>query len=77
VLSHESVHVAQSCANGSIRSQPIALNISLKYSPTIENSINSPLYHGGNGAQRTIEREAYSHSREIGAALQLLSYYCR
>jgi len=77
VLSHESVHVAQSCANGSIRSQPIALNISLKYSPSIDNSIASPLYHGGSGKQLTIEREAYSHSLEEGAALRLLNYYCR
>jgi hypothetical protein len=77
VLSHESVHVAQSCANGNITSRPIALNISLKYSPIIDNSIDNPLYHGGSGTQLTIEREAYSHSQEEGAALRLLNYYCR
>jgi hypothetical protein len=77
VLAHESVHVAQSCANGGILNQPIALGLSLKYSPTIDDSINSPLYHGDNSAQMQIEREAYSHSQDAGSALSILNYYCR
>lgn len=75
-LSHESIHVAQSCASGSINNKPRPLGQSLKYSVSIDQKVSHPLYGINFEDNLQIEREAYSHSSEPGKALKLLDHYC-
>ncbi|MGA1296913.1 MAG: hypothetical protein ACO3X1_16525, partial [Burkholderiaceae bacterium] len=76
-LSHEAVHVAQSCYAGSITAVPARLGLIIKYWPTIESALNHPLYSSNKEEAQLIEREAYSQSQEVGLALALLSQYCK
>ncbi len=75
-LSHEAIHVAQSCRSGSINGNPSPLGLSLKYSLSIDTSISHPLYSNDPKENLQLEREAYSHSSEPGYSLVLLDHYC-
>jgi len=75
-LSHEVIHVAQSCASGSINNKPRPLGLHLKYSVSIDQKVSHPLYAINFEDSLQIEREAYSHSSEPGKALKLLDHYC-
>ncbi|WP_413359078.1 hypothetical protein [Prochlorococcus sp. MIT 1201] len=75
-LSHEAIHVAQSCASGSINNKPRPLGLPLKYSVSIDEKVSHPLYAINFKDNLQIEREAYSHSREPGKARKLLDHYC-
>ncbi|CAI8165628.1 MAG: Uncharacterised protein [Prochlorococcus marinus str. MIT 9215] len=76
-LSHEAIHVAQSCRSGSINGNPSPLGLSLKYSLSIDTSISHPLYSNDPKENLQMEREAYSHSSEPGYSLVLLDHYCK
>ena len=75
-LSHEAIHVAQSCNGGGIDALPIRLGLPVKYWFTIDDSLRHPLYGKNDEESQLIEREAYSHSKETGSALELLRSYC-
>lgn len=77
ILSHEAIHVAQSCNGGGIDALPIRLGLPVKYWFTIDDSLRHPLYGKNDEESQLIEREAYSHSQEAGRSLELLSHYCR
>ena len=76
VLAHESIHVAQSCYAGSVNSLPRKLGLPVDFSISIDNKLNHPAYSTNSEENISIEREAYSYSNELGAALQMLSRYC-
>ena len=75
-LSHEAIHVAQSCNGRGIDAQPIRLGLPVKYWFTIDDSLRHPLYGKNDEESQLIEREAYSHSQQTGRAQQLLGHYC-
>ena len=75
-LSHEAIHVAQSCNGGGINATPRRLGFPVKYWFAIDSSLRHPLYGKNDEESLLIEREAYSHSQETGIAHQLLVDYC-
>jgi hypothetical protein len=76
-LAHEAIHVAQSCNAGSTTSIPSRIGLTIKYSPSIDNSVYHPIYSSNPEEGRLIEREAYSNSKEPGIASSLVQRYCR
>ena len=76
VLAHESIHVAQSCYAGSVYSLPRKLGLPVDFSISMDNKLNHPVYSSNSEENISIEREAYTYSNELGAALYMLSRYC-
>ena len=76
ILAHESIHVAQSCFAGSLKSNPIRLGMPLKFSRSIEAKLSHPAYGNNSIEDQYMEQEAYTYSKKIGAATSLLNKYC-
>ena len=76
VLNHEAIHTAQSCAGGSIRSQPKPLGISRAISAKDKRKLNQSLYSDINLKQRVLEEEAYANQGDLKAGRNLLIEHC-
>ena len=76
ILAHESIHVSQSCAAGSINKTPQRLGLPLDFSSLMNTRLNHPLYGESSKEGLYIEQEAYSYSAELGTAYYLLDQYC-
>ncbi len=76
VLSHEIIHVAQSCFSGSRLNFPIRLGLPLEYSTNINLNLSHNLYSEKSAEVMNLEREAFTYSKVNGAALRLLNNFC-
>ena len=77
ILSHEAIHIAQSCNNGFINSPPSRIGLPLKDSYKIKAQLSHPIYSTNTRENKLIEREAYSYAKEKGIALKLLKRFCQ
>jgi len=77
VLNHESIHVAQSCRNGSIHAQPVPLGLSRAVTARQLRNLAAPLYAGATPRERALEEEAYANQHNLSLGRQLLQVHCR
>ena len=76
VLAHEAIHVAQSCAAGSLTSNPKRIGLPLDFSNKMNQDLSHEFYIKNSQEGLYIEQEAYSHSKDIGTAFNLLTQLC-
>ena len=76
VLSHEAIHLAQSCYGGSKSSYPKRIGLPLEFSKDLETNLSHKLYKENSEEGIYIEREAFTYSKVKGAALKLLNKFC-
>jgi|688.fasta_scaffold00018_133 hypothetical protein len=60
VLSHEAIHVAQSCKAGSLQSKPEALGINVTTRTDILAKLKDPVYSDATQWEQLLEKEAYA-----------------
>jgi len=77
VLRHESIHIAQSCFNGSKSNFPKRLGLPLEFSKEINLNLSHNVYRKNPKEVMYIEREAFSYSKIDGAAIKLLNKFCK
>jgi hypothetical protein len=85
VLNHEAVHVAQSCAAGSVGASPRPLGVRppvgsspggpLRSAAAID-PLNDPVYADLSPAERRMEAEAYSLQNSLGVGRSLIEIHC-
>lgn len=76
VLNHEAIHVAQSCAAGSLRARPAPLGLSTSVNPELEEQLNDPVYAGASLKEKALELEAYANQEIIGIGADLVRAHC-
>ena len=76
VLSHEAIHLAQSCYSGSSNKFPEIIGLPLEYSTDIKLNLSHNLYNNKSKEVMNLEREAFTYSKVEGVAIKLLDYYC-
>ena len=76
VLSHEAIHLAQSCSSGSRNKFPERIGLPLEYSTDIKLNLSHNLYNNKSKEVMNLEREAFTYSKVEGVAIKLLDYYC-
>ena len=76
VLNHEAIHVAQSCASGSLRTPPRTLGLSTRIDPEVEQHLHQPLYAGTSALERNLEKEAYANQDRLGLGASLVEAHC-
>jgi len=77
ILAHEAIHVAQSCAAGSLSSMPKRIGLPLDFSINMNETLSHKIYNHNSQEGLYVEQEAYSHSKEIGTAFNLLTQLCQ
>jgi hypothetical protein len=76
VLNHEAIHVAQSCASGSLRTRPRALGLSTRLDSELERHLHQPLYADTSQLERLLEKEAYANQHRLGLGASLVEAHC-
>ena len=76
VLSHEVIHVAQSCFSGSRNKFPKRIGLPLEYSTHLNLNLSHNLYSKKSDEVMNLEREAFTYSKVEGAAIKLLNDFC-
>ena len=76
ILAHEAIHVAQSCAAGSLSSNPTRIGLPLDFSINMNQVLSHDIYNHNLQEGLYVEQEAYSHSKGIGTAYKLLNQLC-
>ena len=76
VLSHEVIHVAQSCFSGSRNKFPERIGLPLEYSTELNLNLSHNLYSKKSKEVINLEREAFTYAKEDGAAIRLLNVFC-
>lgn len=76
VLSHEAIHVAQSCAGGGLRARPRRLGLPTAMHPELANQLANPMYTAIAPEERELEREAYANQHRIGLGAELVRRHC-
>ena len=74
VLSHEAIHVAQSCLSESRNNFPERMP--LEYSMELNLNLTHNLYSNKPEEVMNLEREAFTYSKVEGAAIKLLNNFC-
>ena len=77
VLSHEAIHVAQSCFNGSRNKFPERIGLPLEYSTELNLNLSHNLYNKKSEEVINLEREAFTYAKEEGVAIRLLNAFCQ
>ena len=77
VLSHEAIHVAQSCFSGSRNKFPERIGLPLEYSTELNLNLSHNLYSKKSEEVINIEREAFTYATEEGVAIRLLNEFCK
>lgn len=77
VLSHEAIHVAQSCKAGSLRAKPEALGINVANASDIQAKLNDPVYSKASQWEQLLEKEAYAAQDYPSIASYHLSKNCK
>ena len=76
VLSHEAIHVAQSCFSGSRNKFPERIGLPLEYSTDLNLNLAHNLYSNKPEEVMNLEREAFTYSKVEGVAIKLLNNFC-
>ena len=76
VLSHEAIHVAQSCFGGSRKKNPERIGLPLEYSKDLNLNLSHNLYSNKPEEVMNLEREAFTYSKVDGVAIKLLNNFC-
>ena len=76
VLSHEAIHVAQSCFSGSRNKFPERIGLPLEYSTELNLNLSHNFYTKKSEKVNNIEREAFTYAKEEGVAIRLLNEFC-
>ena len=76
VLSHEAIHVAQSCFSGSRNKLPERIGLPLEYSTDLNLNLSHNLYSNKPEEVMNLEREAFTYSKVKGVAIKLLNNFC-
>ena len=76
VLSHEVIHVAQSCFSGSRNKFPKRIGLPLEYSTDLNLNLSHNLYSNKPEEVMNLEREAFTYSKVEGVAIKLLNNFC-
>ena len=76
VLSHEAIHVAQSCSSGSRNKFPERIGLPLEYSTELNLNLSHNLYSKKSKEVINLEREAFTYAKEEGVAIKLLNKFC-
>ena len=76
VLSHEAIHVAQSCFSGSRKKFPERIGLPLEYSRELNLNLSHNLYSKKSEEVINLEREAFTYAKEEGVAIRLLNEFC-
>ena len=76
VLSHEAIHVAQSCFSGSRNNFPERIGLPLEFSTDLNLNLSHNLYRNKPEEVIFLEREAFTYSKVEGVAIKLLNNYC-
>jgi hypothetical protein len=76
VLSHEAIHVAQSCKAGSLQAKPEALGINVAGSSSILAKLNDPVYSKASQWEQLLEKEAYAAQDYPSIAAYHLNQEC-
>ena len=76
VLSHETIHVAQSCFSGSRNNFPERIGLPLEYSTELNLNLSHNLYSKKSEDVINLEREAFTYAKEEGVAIRLLNEFC-
>ncbi|MEB3257456.1 MAG: hypothetical protein VKN83_03950 [Cyanobacteriota bacterium] len=77
VLSHEVIHVAQSCKAGSLSSKPEALGIEVNKQPDILSKLNDPVYSKASQWEQLLEKEAFAAQNYSSIARYHLERQCK
>jgi hypothetical protein len=76
VLNHEAIHVAQSCRNQGIGSEPRLLGLPTQLPARLSPVLNQPIYREAPERVRQLEREAYANQERLSLGVQLVRKYC-
>ena len=76
VLSHEAIHVAQSCFSGSRNKFPKRIGLPLEYSKELNLNLSHNFYSKNSDEVNNLEREAFTYAKEKGLAIRLLNEFC-
>ena len=76
VLSHEAIHLAQSCFSGSRNKFPERIGLPLEYSRDLNLNLSHNLYSNKPEDVMNLEREAFTYSKVEGVAIKLLNNFC-
>ena len=76
VLSHEAIHVAQSCFGGSRTKTPQRIGLPVEYSKDLNLNLSHNLYSNKSVEVINLEREAFTYSKVKGVAFKLLNNFC-
>ncbi len=76
VLSHEAIHLAQSCFSGSRNKFPRRIGLPLEYSKDLNLNLAHNLYSSEPEEVMNLEREAFTYSKVEGLAIKLLNKFC-
>ena len=77
VLSHEAIHVAQSCFSGSRNKFPERIGLPLEYSKELNLNLSHKLYSKKSEEVNNLEREAFTYAKVEGVAIRLLNEFCK
>lgn len=76
VLNHEAIHVAQSCAGGSLRARPVLLGVDQQLEGPLVDQLEAPVYRDVSAAEKSLEREAYANQDSLGFGATMLRLRC-
>tara|TARA_Y100000813_G_C24141260_1_gene342578 strand:- start:31 stop:741 length:711 start_codon:yes stop_codon:yes gene_type:complete len=77
VLSHEVIHLAQSCFSGSKTNLPERIGLPLEFSRDLNLNLSHKLYINKSEEVMNLEREAFTYSKIEGMAIKLLKKFCK
>ncbi|MFN5464489.1 MAG: hypothetical protein ACK40D_11075 [Cyanobacteriota bacterium] len=77
LLSHEAIHVAQSCRGGSLKARPKPLGLTAADSSKLRQRLNDPVYKNTSHWELTLEREAYGGQNNPDQVKQILQRECK
>ena len=77
LISHEMIHISQSCKGGSFDSYPVLIGLDVsKMDKSNYESLKSKVYEDLTSKQIKLEIEAYSNQNNLSQTLKLFKYFC-
>ena len=77
LISHEMIHIAQSCKGGGFNSYPVLIGLDVsKIDVSNFESLKSEVYRDLRPQQIQLEIEAYSNQNNLKQTLKLFKYFC-
>ena len=76
ILNHEIIHIAQSCNGGKVSSEPILLGLEINLNKEEKHFLGSKIYKNKSKKELNLEKEAYSHQKNLDFGTELITKYC-